>query len=68
MTPLNVLVPLVILALIVLIPYWWCREFIFLMCLADRDLPGRYDKVIWFGVFILLNVFAPLLFYLWRRA
>ena len=68
MTPIYTVGPAIAMVLIVLIIYWWCREFVFLMCLSDADMPGRYDKILWFVVFFLLNVFAPPLFYLWRRA
>jgi hypothetical protein len=41
----------------------WCDEFVFLMSLADDDLPGHYDKLIW--VFLLLSA-APVGVWLFR--
>ena len=60
--------PLIVMVLVILVIYWWVREFVFLMCLSDADMPGRYDKILWFVAFFLLSIFAPPLFYLWRRA
>jgi hypothetical protein len=36
--------------------YVWKREFLFLMQLEDDELPGRFDKLIWF---VMLTAFAP---------
>ena len=62
------LLGLVALVVVIAVIYWWCTSFITLMCLSDSDLPGRYDKVLWFVVFFTLWVFAPLLFSMWRKA
>jgi hypothetical protein len=59
---------LVVVVIVISVIYWWVTSFISLMCLTDGDMPGRYDKVLWFVVFLSLSVFAPLLFSMWRRA
>lgn len=51
---------LVVLALVVRA---WRNEFLFLMALRDEDLPGRYDKLIWTLVLVMI---PPVGFWLFR--
>jgi hypothetical protein len=45
----------------------WVYEFVQLMALGDRDFPGRYDKALWVGAFLVDNVLAAIAFHYWRR-
>ena len=44
----------------------WAFQFVQLMLLEDTDFPGRYDKILWVVVFIVLFFLAPLLFMAWK--
>jgi hypothetical protein len=45
---------------------FWHRQFVTMMGMPDSAFPGRYDKALWFGAFILLSFLAPLAFWAWR--
>lgn len=45
----------------------WFREFLYLMSLGNDDLPGRYDKLIWAGLFLLVPPVGLLMFLIFRR-
>jgi hypothetical protein len=47
---------------------FWFREFILLMAMPDKVFPGRYDKVLWFVLFVVAGIVAPFAFYLTRLA
>lgn len=44
----------------------WIYEFAQLMLLDDDLFCGRYDKLIWVVVFILVSVLAPFAFMIWK--
>ena len=62
------LLGLVVLVAAIAVVYWWCTSFVFMMGLSDSQLPGRYDKILWFVVFFTLWIFAPVVFSMWRKA
>lgn len=45
----------------------WIVYFAQMMSLADTDFPGKYDKILWFVVFVLLFVVAPFAFWIWKN-
>jgi type VI protein secretion system component VasK len=45
----------------------WVSQFVQLMALGDRDFPGKYDKVLWVGAFLVANVLAAIAFHNWNR-
>jgi hypothetical protein len=47
---------------------FWCYQFAGLMLLSDSDFPGKYDKIIWVVVFLLVFPAAPFAFVLWKHA
>ncbi|MDB5350924.1 MAG: hypothetical protein JWN86_2171 [Planctomycetota bacterium] len=51
----------------VVFAWLWGREFINLMGLADEAFPGRYDKILWFTLMILLPPVGLLAFGAFRR-
>jgi hypothetical protein len=53
---------------VVLFGIAWHREFRFLMQLADADLPGRFDKIIWAALLILLPPVGVVTFGAYRRS
>lgn len=57
-----------LLAIAILAVFFWVREFIHLMGLADEAFPGRYDKVLWFLLLVLLPPVGALAFSTFRRA
>jgi hypothetical protein len=44
----------------------WVYQFVQLMALGDRDFPGKYDKALWVGAFLVANVLAAVAFHYWR--
>jgi hypothetical protein len=54
--------------LLFLIVVFWVVQFIDLMLMPDEDFPGRFDKVLWVAVFLVLFfLVAPLAFGLWKE-
>jgi hypothetical protein len=53
--------------IILLLIFFWFREFIFMMSLNDSNFPGKSDKVLWFIIFFILPLFAPFLFRAWKK-
>jgi hypothetical protein len=48
--------------------FFWIAQFIDLMMMPDDDFPGRFDKVLWVVVFLVLFVLvAPVAFGLWKE-
>jgi type VI protein secretion system component VasK len=45
----------------------WIYQFVLLMSLDDRDFPGKYDKALWVGAFLVANVLAAVAFHYWNR-
>jgi hypothetical protein len=62
--------PILLLALVILLVfcYFWIEKFVELMLLEDRHFPGRFDKIVWAAVFILIAPLAPFAFRLWKSA
>ena len=58
---------LIILVSLFLIAFW-ISQFTALMNMRDSVFNGRYDKLIWAAVLILLNVFGAFVFWIWDRA
>jgi hypothetical protein len=61
--------PLVVFSIIVvLLPLiiFWLFQFVGLMSLPDNRFPGRFDKVLWVSVFVLIAPLAPMAFYVWN--
>lgn len=58
---------MILLLLALLVIGFWIYQFIGLMTLDDKSFPGRYDKVIWAAVFILLFPLAPIAFLYWKH-
>ena len=54
-----------VLIAVVLIAFW-CSKFVQLMSLGDNLFPGKYDKLLWFSLFILIPPIAPFAFGFWR--
>jgi hypothetical protein len=44
----------------------WVYQFVLLMALDDRAFPGKYDKALWVGAFLVANVLAAVAFHYWR--
>ena len=63
-----VFVTVAVIVVCVLFLIFWAFQFIHLMSMGDSDLPGRYDKVLWFILFYLFFLFAPFLFMIWKNA
>jgi len=57
---------LIVVSLVLIV--FWVYQFVLLMLLSDDDFPGRYDKILWVAVFVLLSVIAPFAFLWWKRA
>jgi hypothetical protein len=53
---------------IVLLLLFWGFQFVRMMLLADKDLPARYDKLVWCCVFVFALPLAPFVFLFWRGA
>jgi hypothetical protein len=47
---------------------FWIREFAELMLLEDRLFSGRFDKIIWAAVFVMVAPLAPFAFCVWKAA
>ncbi len=45
---------------------FWFLQFVQLMLLSDGDFPGRYDKPLWVGIFLLAWPVAPFAFLAWK--
>jgi len=45
---------------------FWVYQFVQLMLLEDRWFPGRFDKALWVGVFVLIFPLAPFAFLMWK--
>jgi len=48
--------------------WFWVEKFVELMPLEDRYFPGRFDKIIWAGMFVLVAPLAPFAFQVWKTA
>jgi hypothetical protein len=56
---------------VLLLLVFWLRQFIVLMALPDSVFPGRYDKTLWFVLFLAGGFLGPTAFWLYgiaRRA
>jgi len=58
---------LVVLALVLLV-WFWVVEFVTLMGLGDDSFPGRFDKLVWAVLLILLPPAGMIAFGVFRRA
>lgn len=47
---------------------FWITQFNHLMSLPDASFPGRYDKLIWAGLLIALNILGALTFWLFKTS
>lgn len=56
------------LAVIVMLVVLWVRELVTLMGLGDEAFPGRFDKVLWFALLVLLPPIGVPAFAIFRRA
>lgn len=69
---LAVVLPLAIvlaaLALLIAAFLAWLHEFILLMRLPDEAFPGRFDKLVWASLLILLPPIGLLAFWSFRKA
>ena len=45
---------------------FWLSQFIDLMRRSDDEFVGRFDKLIWAAVFILLFPLAPVAYWIWK--
>ena len=68
MPAVAVLLGLLLLTTVVALIWYWVTSFVFLMCLTDEEMPGRYDKILWYIVFFTMWVFAPFILGMWRKA
>lgn len=59
---------LTLLVLLALAVRAWRHEFLLLMALRDEDLPGRFDKLIWASVLLLVPPVGIWLFRSYREA
>jgi hypothetical protein len=59
---------LVALGTIVLLIVSWVRDFAYLMSQPDHAFPGRYDKLIWALLLIVLPPVGVVAFWSYRRA
>ncbi len=57
----------VVLFTIIIIIIIWIRQFVFLMSLEDSMFPGKYDKILWYVVFIVSPIITPFAFMLWKK-
>jgi hypothetical protein len=64
MTPFNLLISLVAVALSV----FWLYEVFTLMQMPDDAFPGRYDKPIWAAILLVLSVIGAALFVIWKMS
>jgi hypothetical protein len=64
------LVTLGILALpfIIALAWVWIKQFVWMMALDESSFPGKNDKIIWGASFIILPLFAPFAFIMWKSA
>lgn len=46
---------------------FWVMQLLSLMMMPDDAFPGRYDKIIWAAVLVVLTVFGALLFVIWKK-
>lgn len=46
---------------------FWLIQFFDLMSQSDEAFPGKYDKLIWSAVLLLLNLFGALLYWCWKQ-
>jgi uncharacterized membrane protein YagU involved in acid resistance len=59
----------VILVILLFALVWvWLKQFVWMMALDDGSFPGKYDKLIWSAVFIILLPLAPFAFAMWKIA
>lgn len=54
--------------LLILLAIFWIIMFANMMTFADRDLPGKNDKILWTIVFILLPFLAPFGFWAFKHS
>ena len=47
---------------------FWVYQFVQLMLLEDHWFPGRYDKALWVGAFVLVFPVTPFAFLMWKAA
>ena len=45
---------------------FWAFQLTQLMMLSDQDFPGRFDKILWVILFLLVSPLAPFLFLYWK--
>jgi len=60
--------PVFVLSLVCLFLLAWLHEFTFLMRLNDEVFPGRFDKLIWALLLIVLPPVGTLAFWSYRQA
>jgi len=63
----ELVIPLLILAVVGMLLMLWVRELITLMGMGDEAFPGRYDKVLWFALLVLMPPVGVVTFALFRR-
>jgi len=59
---LSVIVALPLLLVLIALVWYWCSRVVVLMSTEDNDMPGRYDKVLWLVLFIVVPVLTPFVF------
>jgi hypothetical protein len=47
----------------ILLLIFWLRQFILLMATPDASFPGRYDKILWFVLFLLGGIVGPIAYW-----
>jgi hypothetical protein len=65
---LPVLATLAVAAVVVALVLGWLHEFVFLMGLEDGAFPGRHDKLVWIGLFLLVPPVGAVAFWMYRHA
>lgn len=65
---LPVLLTIAVAAVVVSLVLGWLHEFVFLMGLRDQAFPGRHDKLIWIGLFVLMPPVGAVAFWMYRHA